>query len=86
MLNYLFMTLGPGSSPDPNIYYRTVLREAEKPPSFCENVTENELGNAGNMLEMTTKKRQYRLQMEALCATMLWTIVCCYRCAQPTTV
>ena len=24
MLNYLFMTMGPGSSPDPNIYYRTV--------------------------------------------------------------
>jgi hypothetical protein len=24
MLNYLFMTLGSGSSPDPNIYYRTI--------------------------------------------------------------
>ena len=25
MLNYYFMTMGPGSSPDPNIYYRTVI-------------------------------------------------------------
>ena len=24
MLNYLIMTLGPGSPPDPNIYYRTL--------------------------------------------------------------
>ena len=23
MLNLFYMTLGPGSSPDPNIYYRT---------------------------------------------------------------
>ena len=26
MLNYLFITMGPGSSPDPNIYYRTYKR------------------------------------------------------------
>ena len=28
MLNYLFATMGPGSSPDPNIYYRTKIMQS----------------------------------------------------------
>ena len=37
MLNSFFMKLGPGSKPDPNIYYRTTFFEtigAEKPHPF----------------------------------------------------
>ena len=30
MLNYLIMSMGPGSSPDPNIYYRTIKSTAEE--------------------------------------------------------
>ena len=27
MLNFYFSTMGPGSSPDPNIYYRTEIKK-----------------------------------------------------------
>ena len=30
MLNYLIMTSGSGSSPDPNIYYRTKVNKPQK--------------------------------------------------------
>ena len=36
MPNYLIMTLGPGSSPDPNIYYRTKNHRAVE--SICNQL------------------------------------------------
>ena len=47
MLNHYFMTLGSGSSPDPNIYYRThnfqILRgekDSKETPLFITAQTE----------------------------------------------